>query len=1160
MVAIHASSTAFSLPRALFDSLVEPVLVFSPAGRLQFANQAALRQLACEPGMGLADLEQVFSSGLLDWMRNCLAAGAVVAQPAHWPQGGPGLPVFTPLDDRHWVLCLPLEDVVPLRSRESAPVLDVGDEALRELHGMLWAAPFPAALQDEGFRLIDVNQAYLDLTGRSRQELIGRDPMELLPEEDQAAARQEREQLQRDPRRMPCPALQEQRVVDAQGQLRWVRCARYLTLTQDGRRLQLLLMQETTAEHAAREQAERFSRELDQWFDLSPLGMALFDESGLVLRSNQAFGQLVGGAPVELRDASEAVRALLHWDDGRLAFPLETGGTWVTLEGALPRPEASPRWVRALLRCYEARGGQRRIMCMLEDRTAEEERDIAQLQLGALVDTAGVGLATLRGPAGADALELAPAPAPAPTSVSTSASASASASASTQGAMPVAAAPGRAPSARATLHQSVRREWVLPASLPEYERLQRALKVAQRCEVRYAIVHPELGPRWLVTRVEPGRLASGRPTTSVVTLDVTEQQQAQERAEQLLAELSTILESSPAGIASMRGYTLMHCNRRFERMLRLGAGAGVGSDIRALLATRTNSLVTPSSLNDSLDQGVLYEAELEVAADDGALHWYALTIRRTGPGSETPQAIAVLSEITRLKSQQVQLESLAHEREQMAQVLGQQADRTRAVLDSVLVGIVTVNHAGVISWLNRSARRMFGGDLGDFLGQPIDAVATQDEYHPFRHSLELFDQLRDGEAVKFECRVQGRDGRTFWVVGNAVATLSLDGSRELIYALLDIEQRRQAEARIAQARASLQRIIEAAPMAIALFDAASLEVQQINRVAAEWVGLAAEAAVGRTPEQLFAQPVAAQMRNDLLAVQLQPGSTTQREYRFAQGAGTLHTWEARFLVLARSGDRVDQVLLVASDVTAQRAAQQAELAAAIAQREMLVQEVHHRIKNNLQGVAGLMQQVAARRPEVQPIIAEVVGQVQAIAQVYGLQVGGVGPLKLASVAEAIVQSVQRTFGRSIRWAAWSPSGQPEPAPLWTLPEAEAIPIALTLNELLTNAIKHSPALAEVGCELHSLADGARIEITNPGRLPEGFRIDNRPATVSGLGLVRALLPRRHAALEIDQQGDRVVAAVTLRAPLLTALAPPALSRAEQQAGPAAALLPAGALN
>ena len=57
-----------------------------------------------------------------------------------------------------------------------------------------------------------------------------------------------------------------------------------------------------------------------------------------------------------------------------------------------------------------------------------------------------------------------------------------------------------------------------------------------------------------------------------------------------------------------------------------------------------------------------------------------------------------------------------------------------------------------------------------------------------------------------------------------------------------------------------------------------------------------------------------------------------------------------------------QLLLVASDVTEQRAADQARLQAAIQQREVLVREVHHRIKNNLQGVAGLLQQIAARKP------------------------------------------------------------------------------------------------------------------------------------------------------------------------------------------------------
>ena len=60
--------------------------------------------------------------------------------------------------------------------------------------------------------------------------------------------------------------------------------------------------------------------------------------------------------------------------------------------------------------------------------------------------------------------------------------------------------------------------------------------------------------------MEPATLASGKRTTSVVTLDVTEQQE-------LLHELSTILESTTAGIAYIRGNKLVRCNQRFERML-----------------------------------------------------------------------------------------------------------------------------------------------------------------------------------------------------------------------------------------------------------------------------------------------------------------------------------------------------------------------------------------------------------------------------------------------------------------------------------------------------------------------------------------------------------------------------------------------------------------
>jgi PAS domain S-box-containing protein len=455
-----------------------------------------------------------------------------------------------------------------------------------------------------------------------------------------------------------------------------------------------------------------------------------------------------------------------------------------------------------------------------------------------------------------------------------------------------------------------------------------------------------------------------------------------------------------------------------------------------------------------------------------------------------------------------------------------QAERTRSILDSVLVGIVTVGPNG-IEWMNRSARRMFGGDVADFVNLPIATVATTDPDHPLRRDDPL-GELVEGEAATFECRIKARDGREFWVVGNVVATGREASGPQLTYALLDIERRRQAEARMSEAQDSLQRVIEAAPLAISLRDARTLKLLQLNEVAARLVGKPRAALIGRTPEQMYAPATAAVRRADMEQA-LVSAAVTTREYRIVVN-GETQVWDARYLPLAGGpGEPPDQLLMVSSDVTEQRAAQEARLEAAIAQREMLVREVHHRIKNNLQGVAGLLQQIAQRKPEVAGPIAEIVGQVQAIAQVHGMQVGSSGLLNLAEVIEAITASVQRTFGRTIRFGVLD-----EAVRQWMLPEGESIPIALTINELLTNAVKHGAAGSDgaVGCALELLGNGVRLRVTNRATLPAGFSLQGIPGGVSGLGLVRALLPRRHATLAIEQTGADVTTTVELESPVV----------------------------
>jgi PAS domain S-box-containing protein len=1104
------------------------------------------------------------------------------------------------------------------------------DEALN-LH---WESPFPCALQDADFKLIDFNAAYLQFTGFPREHLLGRDPVLLLPEVDRAPHKLWRQQWLEQVQRGAPANLTEHRLIDADGRERWFRASSQVLSDPRAGTAYLSVLQDSTAEHVARERADRSALELDDWFVLSPVGMVLFDEAGLLVRTNPAFDALVGSPPALMSQAPAALQELLAWVPQSVAHStaggapsalLQVGAKPVVTRGWLPNPQGAKlnqRRLQASMRCFLTPLGQRRFMGVVEDRSMEEERDLAQVQIGALMHTAGVGLATFAETTGWVRQRSEGAVSATP---------------------PTDKKPQQKPQPNAAL-QSISRDIVLPSSLPEYERLQNALRTDTGAEVRYAINHPELGERWLLTRVEPARLASGKRTTSVVTLDITEQQQAQRRSEQLLFEMSTILESGTAGIAYLRGDVLVRCNRRFQAMLGMRRRVPAGSSLNALFGHDAQVQSLAAATLQALAEGTVFETELEVPPTKGSQsspRWYALSVRRTGLRTEQIEAIAVLSDVTRLKTQQMELEILARDRELMfslsgvgiaflrdgsiqrandafallsghsaadlvglptaamfaseaefergwaveeaslresgrwvgerqlrradghllwvqvskrlvhqgdlsggiiasyvnvddrhraEQAVALQAERTRAILDSVLVGIVTVGPRG-IEWMNSSARRMFGGELADFMNLPISTVATPEPEHPFRQTQYL-DELTEGRAETFECRVKARDGREFWVVGNAVATGYGAVGRQLTYALLDIERRRSAEARIAEAQASLQRIIEAAPMSITVRDARSLRVLQANAVAADIVGVSIAELIGRSPEEIFAPEVAAQRRADMQAA-LVSSEVTKREYRTDSNGGP-RVWDARYLPMSADGQAPDTLLLVATDVTEQRAAQEAKFDAAIAQREMLVKEVHHRIKNNLQGVAGLLQQIGVRRPEVAGLMSEVVGQVQAIAQVYGLQVGVTGPLGSLSVVEAIAASVQRTFGRDIAFSV-----QGEQAELWVFPEAESIPIALTLNELLTNAVKHCTGgdAGVVTCTLICGEATLRVLIANTGSLPEGFNLARFPGGVSGLGLVRALLPRRSASLTLTQDADRVVATVILGSPGVMKTAP-----------------------
>jgi len=168
------------------------------------------------------------------------------------------------------------------------------------------------------------------------------------------------------------------------------------------------------------------------------------------------------------------------------------------------------------------------------------------------------------------------------------------------------------------------------------------------------------------------------------------------------------------------------------------------------------------------------------------------------------------------------------------------------------------------------------------------------------------------------------------------------------------------------------------------------------------------------------------------------------------------------------------------------------------QRDVLVREVHHRIKNNLQGVVGLLQQNVIDHPEMAEVSQVIIGRIYSIATIHGLQ------------AQALSEEVELdTLMKSIVDASGCLNNYVNELtrPI-LLNKEETVPIALVLNELLTNACKHRSGRELPVICLKKSGDEVIVSIVNAFDAAQ----PTLPGGGQGLNLVNSLLPREAASM------------------------------------------------
>ena len=149
----------------------------------------------------------------------------------------------------------------------------------------------------------------------------------------------------------------------------------------------------------------------------------------------------------------------------------------------------------------------------------------------------------------------------------------------------------------------------------------------------------------------------------------------------------------------------------------------------------------------------------------------------------------------------------------------------------------------------------------------------------------------------------------------------------------------------------------------------------------------------------------------------------------------------------------------------------------------LIQEMHHRIKNNLQTVADLLslEMSASPSPAARKSLRDSIGRIKSIAAVHELL--SLEQLRLTDITELARQVCDislKHLVRPDRRVVAEISG-----PAIYLPSKQATALALVMNELITNVLEHAFGLKESEGRLtiSTAQDGAQVTVavTDNGR-------------------------------------------------------------------------------
>ncbi|MFW7266904.1 sensor histidine kinase [Gluconacetobacter sp. Hr-1-5] len=252
-----------------------------------------------------------------------------------------------------------------------------------------------------------------------------------------------------------------------------------------------------------------------------------------------------------------------------------------------------------------------------------------------------------------------------------------------------------------------------------------------------------------------------------------------------------------------------------------------------------------------------------------------------------------------------------------------------------------------------------------------------------------------------------------------------------------------------------------------------------------------------------------------------------------QLTGSVERWQADGGVFDAQASwvmpiEIRQLARAFTQATRSLARDERRLARAAVRQELLLKEMHHRVKNNLQIVASLLNLQAnrIRQAEAREEFAQARDRVRALATLHRYLYAE-GELFSMNMEHFVTE----LCGQIMQAAGHAGSGQlalsVEAATLELEPD-QAVPLALIITEIVSNAIKHAFAdgrRGTISVRLERVEPGqARLDIADDGiGLAGGYQQASEERSGIGMQLIRGFARQLGGSLKIiEEDGTRYI--------------------------------------